>query len=317
MPRESPGPRADPLAPLLSDERVVVIDGGLATELEAAGHVLADHLWSARILADEPEAIIAAHLAYFRAGARVAITSSYQATFEGFASRGVDHTAAADLLARSVALADEARRRYRAEVAPADAGDLLIAASIGPYGAHLADGSEYRGGYGLDQASLRVFHRERMRILWEAGPDLLACETIPDRVEVRALADLLGEVGAPAWLAVSCVDDGHLRDGSPIEDAVGVADVTPEIVAVGVNCVAPEHVAGLVSRIRAATRKPIVVYPNSGEGWDPASGAWRPAVGSDVDVAAARSWVAAGARLVGGCCRVGPARIAELASALC
>ena len=316
MSGEARGSVEDPLAPLLSRESVVVIDGGLATELEAAGHVLDDHLWSARLLADEPEAIVEAHLAYFRAGARVAITSSYQATFEGFASRGIDRAAAAALLARSVAVADEARRRYRAEVAPADPGPLLVAASIGPYGAHLADGSEYRGGYGLDRVALRAFHRERLEVLWDAGPDLLACETIPELVEVEALADLLHEVGAPAWLAVSCADEGHLRDGSPVEAAAAIAAATPEVVAVGVNCTAPEHVAGLVARIRATTGKPIVVYPNSGEGWDPATATWLPATGPDVDVDAARAWIAAGARLVGGCCRVGPDRIAQLASAL-
>jgi homocysteine S-methyltransferase len=310
------GPARDPLAPLLAAHGVAVIDGGLATELEAAGHDLADHLWSARLLADEPEAIVEAHLAYFRAGARVAITASYQATFEGFAARGIDRAAAGDLLARSVTLASEARRRYRAELAPQDPGPLLVAASIGPYGAHLADGSEYRGRYGLDRAALRDFHRDRLRVLWEAGPDLLACETIPDLVEVEALADLVGEAGAPAWLALSCADGGHLRDGSPVEDAAAIADATPGFVAVGVNCTPPQHVAGLVARIRATTTKPIVVYPNSGEGWDAAMGRWLPATGPDVDVSAARAWIAAGANLVGGCCRVGPARIAELASGL-
>jgi len=306
----------DPLAPLLAGGRVAVIDGGLATELEHAGHGLHDALWSARLLADEPEAIVAAHLAYFRAGARIAITASYQATFEGFAARGLDHDAAAALLRRSVELADEARAGYRAERAPADPGPLLIAASIGPYGAYLADGSEYRGRYGLDRAALRDFHRERLVVLWSAGPDLLACETIPDVVEVRALADLVDEAAAPAWLTLSCADGGHLRDGTPVEEAAAIADATPGFVAVGVNCTAPEHVEELVARIAATTAKPIVVYPNSGEHWEPGTGGWLPATGPDVDVASARLWVAAGARLVGGCCRVGPGRIRELAASL-
>lgn len=306
----------DPLAPLLAGGRVVVIDGGLATELEAAGHDLRDRLWSARLLADEPEAIVAAHLGYLRAGARVAITASYQATFEGFAARGLDHDAAAALLRRSVTLAGEARARYRAERAPAEPGPLLVAASVGPYGAHLADGAEYRGRYGLDRGALRDFHRERLRVLWSAGPDLLACETIPDIVEVGALADLVDEAAAPAWLTLSCADGGHLRDGTPVEDATAIADATTGFVAVGVNCTAPEHVEELVARIAATTAKPIVVYPNSGEGWDRGTGRWLPATGPDVDVASARRWVAAGARLVGGCCRVGPGRIRELAAGL-
>ncbi len=306
--------RPDPLAPILDGRRVAVIDGGLATELEAAGHRLVDRLWSAGLLADEPEAIVAAHLAYFRAGARVAITASYQATFEGFAARGIGHDVAAGLLRRSVALAGEARALFRAEVAPAAAGPLLVAASIGPYGAFLADGSEYRGRYGLDRAALRDFHRERLRVLWEAEPDLLACETIPDIVEVEALAELVEEAEAFGWLALSCADGGRMRDGTPVETAAAIADATPAFTAVGVNCTAPDHVEELVGRIAAVTAKPIVVYPNSGEGWDAAAGRWLPASGADVDVAAARSWVAAGARLVGGCCRVGPARISELAA---
>jgi len=306
----------DPLAPLLAGGRIAVIDGGLATELEDAGHRLDDDLWSARLLADEPEAIVAAHLAYFRAGARVAITASYQATIEGFTARGLDHDGAAALLRRSVTLAAEARARYRAERAPADPGHLLVAASVGPYGAFLADGAEYRGGYGLDRPALRDFHRERLEVLWGACPDLLACETIPDLVEVRALAELVDEAAAPAWLTLSCADGGHLRDGTPVEEAAAIADATPGFIAVGVNCTAPEHVEELVARIAVTTAKPIVVYPNSGEAWEPGTGRWLPARGPDVDVAAARRWVAAGARLVGGCCRVGPGRIAELAAAL-
>jgi S-methylmethionine-dependent homocysteine/selenocysteine methylase len=306
---------SDPLAGLLVTGRPVVVDGGLATELEALGHDLADRLWSARLLADEPEAIVEAHLAYFRAGARVAITASYQATFEGFAARGIGRAEAAALLARSVALAAEARSRYLAECAPANAGPLLVAASIGPYGAALADGSEYRGRYGLDRAALRDFHRERLGVLWGAGPDLLACETIPDVVEAGALADLVEEAGAVGWLAVSCADGGHLRDGTRVEEAAEIADAAPGFVAVGVNCTAPEHVEELVRRIAAVTAKPIVVYPNSGEGWDAAARRWIPAAGVTVDAATARAWVAAGARLVGGCCRVGPDRIAELAGA--
>jgi len=306
----------DPLAALLAGGRVVVIDGGLATELEESGNDLGDGLWSARLLADEPEAIVAAHLAYYRAGARVAITASYQATFEGFAARGLDHDAAAALLRRSVALADEARARHRAERAPADPGSLLVAASIGPYGAYLADGAEYRGRYDLDRGALRDFHRERLRVLWSAGPDLLACETIPDIVEVGVLAELVDEAAAPAWLTLSCADGGHLRDGTPVEEAAAIADATPGFVAVGVNCTAPEHVEELVARIAATTAKPIVVYPNSGERWEPGTGRWLPATGPDVDIASARRWVEAGARLVGGCCRVGPGRIRELAASL-
>jgi S-methylmethionine-dependent homocysteine/selenocysteine methylase len=290
----------------------VIIDGGLATELEAGGHVLADHLWSARLLADEPGAIVDAHLAYFRAGAQVAITASYQATFEGFAARGLGQEATAALLRRSVELAGEARARYTAEVAPAATGPLLVAASIGPYGAHLADGSEYRGDYRIGRIALRDFHRTRLQVLWDAGPDLLACETIPVLDEAAALADLLTETGALAWLALTCADGERLRDGTPVEEAAAIADATPGFIAVGVNCTPPEHVEELVRRIRTRTAKPIVVYPNSGERWDAVARDWLPTTGPGVDVPTARAWIAAGAVLVGGCCRVGPGAIADL-----
>ncbi len=316
-PAGPPGrPGSGPLAPLLAGGVPVVIDGGLATALEAGGHDLSGGLWSARLLADDPDAILEAHLAYFRAGARVAITASYQATFEGFAARGIDRPGTERLLRRSVELAAAARARHRAERAPEDPGPLLVAASVGPYGAHLADGAEYRGRYGLDRAALRDFHRDRLLVLWDAGPDLLACETIPDIVEVAALADLLGETGAPGWLALTCRDGRALADGTPVEEAAAIAEATPGFVAVGVNCTAPDHVTELVERIRATTAKPIIVYPNSGEDWDAGARRWTPATGATVDAATARRWVAAGVSLVGGCCRVGPDRIAALSSAL-
>lgn len=295
---------------------VIVIDGGLATELERRGNDLSDRLWSARLLAEAPDEIVEAHLAYFRAGARVATTASYQATFEGFAERGIGRAEAAGLLRRSVELAAEARERYRAEAAASgvDPEPLLVAASIGPYGAMLADGSEYRGDHGLTVARLREFHRPRMAVLARSGADLLACETIPSLDEGRALVDLLAEVpGPPAWLSFTCADGAHTRRGEPVEAAFALAETSPRIVAVGVNCTAPEFVEELISRARSVTAKEIVAYPNSGETWDAAARAWVGRQGPTVDARTARAWVAAGARLVGGCCRVGPDRIAELA----
>jgi len=308
------GMRPDPLAPLLALDGTVIIDGGLATQLEAQGNDLSDRLWSARLLLEDPEEIVRAHLAYFRAGARIATTASYQATFEGFAARGIDHAGAVALLRQTVALAADARSRYRSERAPDDPGPLLVAASVGPYGAMLADGSEYRGRYGRTVAELRDFHRERMAVLAETKADLLACETIPEVEEGIALVDLLDEVDAVGWLSFTCADGGHLRSGAPVEEAFAPADGSPRVVAVGVNCTAPEHVEELVARARAATAKPIVVYPNSGEGWDTVARRWTPASGPRVDPATAREWVAAGARLVGGCCRVTPDHIALLAT---
>ncbi len=310
--------RGGSLAGLLAAGGVIVLDGGLATELERRGNDLSDRLWSARLLLEAPKEIVEVHLAYYRAGARVATTASYQASFEGFAERGIDHAEAAGLMRRSVALGAEARRRYRAEceVDGRDSGPLFVAASVGPYGAVLADGSEYTGAYSLGMSELRDWHRERLAVLAAAGPDLLAIETIPSVEEGRALVGLLAEGdGPPAWLSFTCADGARTRHGEPVEAAFALADPTERVVAVGVNCTAPEHVAELVERARSVTTKPIVVYPNSGERWDPGARRWIDDPGRQVDAASARGWVAAGATLIGGCCRVGPDRIAELAAA--
>ena len=293
----------------------IVLDGGLATQLEAQGADLSDALWSARLLAEDPTAIVDAHLAYYRAGARVATTASYQATFHGFARRGIGRDEAERLLRRSVELAAEARARVLAE-APGGPS-RFIAASIGPYGAMLADGSEYRGRYGLTATQLRDFHRDRLVVLAATDADVLAVETIPDVEEAAAVAQLLGETaGAAAWVAFTCADGQRIRSGAPIEEAVAAVATTSAVLAVGVNCTAPEHAPELIERIAAVTDLPLVVYPNSGEAWDAAGRVWTGAAGAGVDGAAARAWIAGGARLVGGCCRVTPDQIATIAGAM-
>jgi homocysteine S-methyltransferase len=313
--RQAPS-QPDPLGALLAGGRTVVLDGGLATELEAGGADLADALWSARLLVEDPGAIARAHLAFFRAGAQVATTASYQASFEGFARRGIAEDAAAGLMRRSVELASEARALARAGRDERDDDrPLLVAASIGPYGAFLADGSEYRGRYGLGVAALRDFHRRRMAILLDAGPDLLAIETIPEIEEAEALTTLLGELDGAGWLTFTCADGARLRSGAQVEEAFALADGARGVVAVGLNCTAPEYALELVDRAVATTAKPVVVYPNSGEEWDPVRRQWSGAR-HPVDAASAGGWIAAGARIVGGCCRVTPAQIGDIAASL-
>ncbi|MEU8934727.1 homocysteine S-methyltransferase [Streptomyces sp. NPDC048409] len=285
----------------------IVLDGGLSNQLAAAGQDLSDALWSARLLADRPEAIADAHLAYFEAGADVAITASYQATFEGFAERGIDRTEAARLLALSVDLGRDAVRRARA----AGIGrPLWVAASAGPYGAMLADGSEYRGRYGLSVAELERFHRPRLEVLAAAGPDVLALETVPDAEEAAALLRAVRGLGVPAWLSYS-VADGRTRAGQPLAEAFALAADVDEVIAVGVNCCAPEDADHAVEIAARVTGKPVVVYPNSGEVWDARARSWtgRPTFTAE-QVA---RWRAAGARLIGGCCRVGPEAITRIA----
>ncbi|MFF9201147.1 homocysteine S-methyltransferase [Streptomyces sp. NPDC014986] len=285
----------------------VVLDGGLSNQLAAAGHDLGDELWSARLLAEDPEAVTAAHLAYFEAGADVAITASYQATFEGFARRGIGRERARELLALSVGCAREAARRARVS------RPLWVAASVGPYGAMLADGSEYRGRYGLTVSELEAFHRPRLEVLAAAGPDVLALETIPDTDEAEALLRAVRGLGVPAWLSYSAAGD-RTRAGQPLEDAFALAARADEVIAVGVNCCTPEDAGHAVALAARVTGGPVVVYPNSGEGWDAGARAWtgRPTFTGERVTA----WRASGARLIGGCCRVGPETIRSVATAL-
>ncbi len=300
----------------------VVLDGGLATQLERAGQDVSGALWSARVLLDAPEAVVAAHQAYFAAGARVATTASYQASREGFAGLGLDVAASDRLLRRSVALAREAQDRCGAP-------DRWVAASVGPYGAVLADGSEYTGAYtdpgwagrsggGLTVGELQGWHRPRLEVLASAGPDLLACETLPALAEVEALCHELDRLDRPAWVSMTVVVDGagavRTRRGEPAEEGFAMAGEVPGVVAVGVNCLDPRDVLPAVEQAARASGKPVVAYPNSGETWDAGRRAW---TGSPEPVPAdVHAWVQAGVRLVGGCCRVGPEQVRTLADAL-
>ncbi|BBY76357.1 homocysteine S-methyltransferase [Mycolicibacterium parafortuitum] len=281
---------------------VLVSDGGLATELEARGHDLSDDLWSARLLVDAPQQIAAVHTAYFDAGAEVATTATYQASFDGFAQRGIDRARAAALMRLGVMLARDARDAH---------GSGWVAASIGPYGAALADGEEYRGRYGLTVAELTAWHRPRMEVIADAGPDLLAIETVPDLDEAEAIAAVVADLGVPAWLSFT-VDGTVTRAGQPLSEAFAVAAGVDEIVAVGVNCCAPDDVLPAITIAREVTGKPVVVYPNSGEVWDGPRRAWTGT--SSWAPGLVPRWVAAGARIVGGCCRVGPSDITRIAA---
>ena len=308
----------NPIQPFLDHHNAFIIDGALATELERRGADIADSLWSAKVLMEAPDLIRAVHADYFAAGADVAITASYQATYAGFARRGIDTAAATALMQLSVHLARDARDAFWAE--PVNrTGRLrpLVAASVGPYGAFLADGSEYRGDYGLSVAELMNFHRPRLAALMAAEPDLLACETIPCRKEAEALRQLLAEFPAmPAWLSFSCCDESHVCHGETFAECTTLAASSPQIVAVGVNCTPPRFIAPLLRHAAGVTDKPLLAYPNSGERWDAAAKCW--VEGSDADdfAAAAVLWHTAGARLIGGCCRTTPADIDAIRAGL-
>ncbi len=312
--------RMNPITTLLAHHRPIIVDGAMATELEARGCDLNDALWSARILIEQPALIKAVHADYFAAGADVAITASYQATFEGFAKRGLSHDQAVSLMRQAVALALAARNDFWQALSAAEKDGRprpLVAASVGPYGAMLADGSEYRGDYGLSETALMDFHRERMRVLIDAGADLLACETIPCAIEARAVSRLLREFpGVYGWITFSCRDDRHTCQGELLSDCVAELNDNEQIAAIGINCTAPRFVTRLVSEARQATAKPIIVYPNSGEDYDAEHHCWRGSEDGGSFADQALRWQAAGASLIGGCCRTTPADIRAMAQAM-
>lgn len=295
--------------------RVTLLDGGMATQLEAQGEDLSGLLWSARLLAEKPGAIVAATRAYLDAGADIVETASYQASREGFREVGMGGLAADRLLLVSVELARRARDDYVAD--NPDAPVPLVAASIGPWGAVLHDGSEYRGDYTISREWLAEFHERRLDVLDDAGADVLALETIPSLMEAEVLAALLRECRTPAWVSFSCRDGGHICDGTPIERAVSVFEDHPVVLAVGVNCTPPQFVPELIRRIRdRLPGKAIVAYPNSGETWDAATERWHGTVSPLDCAAAAKAWVDAGATIVGGCCRMGPGHIGAMRAAI-
>jgi len=305
----------NPLETILARYPVVILDGALATELEARGCNLNDPLWSAKVLMEAPERIAAVHWDYFAAGADVAITASYQASLPGLVRRGLDPDEALALMGRSVTLAAEVRDDFWGQPANRVGRPRpLVAGSVGPYGAYLADGSEYRGDYDLGEDELVDFHRPRMATLVAAGADLLACETLPCLAEARALARLLSEFpGAWAWFSFSAKDGAHVCHGERLADCAAFLDGHPQVAAVGINCTAPAFVPDLIRAARSATGKPIIVYPNSGEVYDTATRTWRDGATRAAFADAAPAWYGAGARIIGGCCRTTPADIAALA----
>jgi homocysteine S-methyltransferase len=285
----------------------ILLDGGLATQLEARGHDLSSDLWSARLLSEDPDEVTAAHRDFFVAGAQVATTASYQVSYEGLAGVGIDAAGTTRLLALSVRLA-----RRAAEETPGS-GQRWVAASVGPYGASLADGSEYSGDYGLTVAQLRAWHRPRLAALIAAEPDVLALETIPCLAEVEALLAEVSGSGVPSWLSLTNLESAT-RMGEPLAEAFAMARTVPEIIAVGVNCCSAVGLDSILAGAGAASGKPALAYPNSGEGWDGPRRTWtgEPAF----DPTAAPGWVRAGAALVGGCCRVTPDDIAAVRAAV-
>ena len=296
----------------LDANRPFLLDGGLGSELAARGYDIATPLWSAEMILQNPEALAEVHRDYLQAGADCITTASYQASVPGLAARGMPAAAIAAVFASCVEIAraerDAFAHRQPRGVRP------LVAASVGPYGAYLADGSEYRGNYAASDAELEDFHASRLALLDTAGADLLACETIPDLREAGILGRLLESVTTPAWVSFCCRDSSTLHDGNALRSALEPFADHPRVFALGVNCGAPDHVEAAIGEIRAAAPgKLVVVYPNSGQQYDAEARQWRGAAEMRHWSSLAQRWFEAGAAMIGGCCNLGPRHIRELA----
>ena len=300
---------------ILKGNHPFIIDGGLSNVLEAQGCDLNHKLWTADVLDKNPDAIIKAHLEYLDAGAQCITTSSYQASISGLMGIGHNLKTAEKLILKSIQLAEiaieTALKSGIVNFKP------LIAASIGPYGAYLADGSEYLGNYGVSDNALRDFHRERIGILDRSNADILACETIPSFQEARVLSEILFDVEKPAWIAFSCKDEEHLSDGSKIEACVSIFRDHPRVFAVGVNCTDPKYISGIIQRMKASGGgNKIIVYPNSGEAYNAKSKTWLGLSDPKYFVEMSKEWTKLGANIVGGCCRIGPEHIRKICDLL-
>lgn len=281
----------------------VVLDGGLSTALESRGHDLSGSLWSARLLREAPGEVVAAHRSFVHAGAEVVITASYQATHAGYRAAGLTDEQCDEDLVTSVRLAREA------------AGErALVAASIGPWGAHLADGSEYTGYPDVGRAALRDFHARRLEVLVAAGPDVVAVETLPEVLEAEVVVGLLEEIAPelPYWVTFSATRDARVTGGAPFAEAVEV--VGGAAVAVGVNCTAPEYVEELLSSARAQV--PFVVYPNAGAVYDAGTKTWTDSGSTRFEPSTVQAWRARGAALIGGCCGIDAGGVRSIADAV-
>lgn len=303
-------------AAALARDVPLLLDGGLATQLEAQGCDISNALWSASLLVENPQAIADANRAFLDAGAECIATASYQASREGFAQRGLSAEMADELMRLSVDLAVRARDDFLG-ANPGTEFVPLIAASIGPYGAMLHDGSEYRGDYSISAGLLREFHASRLRLFDACDVDVLAMETVPSSSEAEVLAELLTGCNKPAWVSFSCRDGQSISDGTPVEEAARIFAGHPKVLAVGLNCTPPQFAPELIRRFRdAVPDKAVIAYPNSGETYHVETGTWSGTAMPFDFGDAARRWVAAGAQIVGGCCRTGPAHIRAICAAL-
>ena len=302
----------NPIKPLLEQKKHMIIDGALASELQRRGCDLNDSLWSAKVLIEQPELIQQVHYDYFKAGADCAITASYQATPMGFAQKGIELEESIKLIKTSVKLAQQAKMQYLNDIKEDKA--LLIAGSVGPYGAYLANGSEYTGDYQLSESEFIAFHKDRVTALIDAGVDILACETMPSFLEIKALVKLIQQFPmVNCWFSLTLKDQQHISDGTPLTEVIEYLNSIEQIVSVGINCIALEKVTPALEVLSKLTSKPLIVYPNSGEEYDPTTKQWHKNHHHNCTFAnQLDTWIKLGAKLIGGCCQTTPEDIVEI-----
>lgn len=305
----------NPIEAILSKQKVLIIDGAFGTELERKGYDINDSLWSAKFLMEKPEAIGEVHKDYLEAGSDCVTTASYQATYEGFMKRGMSEEEAKALIQSSVKIAQKVRDDFWSETKNhVKRQKPLVAASVGPYGAYLADGSEFTGNYGLSLEDLKEFHAKRLATLIETKPDLLACETIPCLIEAQAICELLRAYPeVSAWVSFSAKDGKHINSGETIKACATYLETQPNVVAIGINCTAPQHIDSLIEEIKAVSTKPIIVYPNGGSTYNALTKTWDGLSKSSSYGKIAYTWYEKGARIIGGCCQTTPEDIAQIA----
>ncbi len=306
--------KATILDSFLQAQGFVVLDGALATELEARGADLNHALWSAKLLNENPALIKEVHMDYLHAGANIITTATYQASFLGFENQGHTKEEAIQLMQLSLKIAEEAREAYLQSNKERQLLKPLIAASIGPYGAAKADGSEYTGYVGVTIEELIEFHSARLALLVQSGADLIAFETIPCIDEAIAIKTLLESYsGVQAWVSFSCKNDTQLSSGESFKEAVSILNKADGIIAVGVNCTAPQYISSLVQIAKQNTNQFIIVYPNKGEQYNAVLKQWESNQNCNVDfLNQAKLWIASGAKIIGGCCRTSPLNIKQL-----
>ena len=289
----------------------VVLDGAMSTPLERLGADTNNDLWTAKALIDNEELVYEVHKMYFEAGADLIITDTYQANVQAFEKVGYSEKEARNLIKKAVKIAQKARDDYENRTGKHN----YIAGTIGPYGAYLANGSEYRGDYELSTKEYQQVHLPRIEELVNAEVDILAIETQPKLDEVLAILELLKEKypQQKVYVSYTLSDDDTISDGTPLPRAIHALEDYSQVIAVGINCVKLELVEPALKNMKEITDKHLIVYPNSSAVYDPKSKTWSQPKTSATFEELIPNWYEAGARIIGGCCTTGPKEIKAVA----